>query len=195
MSRGRRAKPAEIKALLGNPGKRRLALNNKDKPASRDALAVSVPEPPSFLDEDEIEAYRFAYEALPPNLLRDSDKVAVSRWAAWLVIWVRAKQRLKAKGQESYQSVSRHGTFVRIDADFNIMCKAEANMVTLEDRTCLNVPARSNITQKLFQMPQAHPGALFEDEDPKAQKKPPPVEEEIDPLGFLDRAGKQYPTH
>ncbi len=198
MSRGRRAKPAEIKALLGNPGKRRLALLSPKAGASGADVAPSihVPEPPSFLDDDEREAFAFVYETMPLNLVRESDKVAVSRWAGWLVKWVNAKRRLADKGNDSYVSVSKHGSFVRVDADFNVMCKAEANLVTLEDRLGLNTVARSNLTSKLFQMPGPHPGALFEDDEPAAGKKPaaeaPAVKEEIDPLGFLDGAGKQY---
>jgi hypothetical protein len=38
------------------------------------------------------------------------------------------------------------------------MDKAEAHLITLEDRLCLNIVARNNVMHRLFNMPGAHPG-------------------------------------
>lgn len=196
MARGRRPKPAEVKALLGNPGKRRLALLNQERPAPGADGATRIPEPPSYLTEDEREAYCFAYEALPYNLVRESDKVAVSEWAVWLVKFVNAKQRLEAK-KETYESVSKHGSFLRINPDFLIMSRASDKMRELADRLGLNPMARSALTQKMLNAPMmSPPGELFSEPDGKDKKPASPAPlEDVDALGFLDDAGKQFSTH
>lgn len=192
MARGRRAKSPEVKALLGNPGKRKLALKNIGKPALP-PKRLSV-EPPAYLTQDgEREAFRMVLESLPANVARASDVHAFARWATWLNIWVTSKLRLDGM-EHHYQSESKHGKFLREHPLSKKMDKAEAHLVTLEDRLCLNIVSRNNIIHRLFQMPGPHPGGMFDEEipgeKPASEETPPPVP--VSPLGWMqhDRTGK-----
>lgn len=204
MSRGRRAKPAEIKALLGNPGKRRLALNNAGGKRSRASTAMvhSSIEPPPFLTQpQEIEAFRQAIEHLPANIVRQSDLNALGRWAAWLSVWVMCKLALDGK-KHWYTTKTEHSPELHREHPLaKRMDKAEAHLITLEDRLCLNIVARNNVMHRLFNMPGAHPGGgLFgndpSDDDKKKPEAEVPVaaqtEPDLDPLGFVERAGKPH---
>jgi hypothetical protein len=193
VSRGRRAQPAEAKALKGNPGKRKLALENIGK---RSLPMRFMPEPPVFLTQDgERDAFRVAFETLPQNIARASDVTAMGRWAAWLHVWVTCKLALDGK-KHWYESESKHGKFLREHPLSKRMDKAEAHLVTLEDRLCLNIVARNNVIHRLFNMPGAHPGGMFiEEELPNDENKPQPecdvpAPEPMSPLGWMQTAGK-----
>lgn len=206
MPRGRRAKPAEIKALLGNPGKRRLALNHDAGGKRTRASAVQMPvEMPTFLtQEPERAAFRDVMRSLPPNLVRQSDAVAFGRWAAWMTVWVTCKLALDGK-KHWYTTSSEHSPEIHREHPLSKkMDKAEAHLITLEDRLCLNIVARNNVMHRLFNMPGAHPGGgLFGTEPSEDDKKPPSGDEapaadapaDLDPRGFIDRSGKQHSTH
>ena len=204
MARGRRAKPAEVKALLGNPGKRRLALENAGgKHVRSPSIQPLAIEPPAFLTQPgEREAFIAVLAALPPNLVRASDVYEFGRWAAWLCIWQTCKLTLDGK-KHWYTTSSEHSPQIHREHPLaKRMDKAEAHLVTLEDRLCLNIVARNNVMHRLFNMPGAHPGAgLFGNAEPSDDdKKPPadapaPAEPDLDPRGFMDRAGKQHATH
>lgn len=199
MPRGRRAKPAEVKALLGNPGKRRLALN-RDGDGRSVGRASSVPvfhvEPPAYLtNERERAAFAKALEYLPPNIVRQTDTDALGRWATWLNIWVTCKLALDGK-QHWYTTSSEHSPEIHREHPLaKRMDKAEAHLITLEDRLCLNIVARNNVMHRLFNMPGAHPGGgLFSQEPAEEDKQTSDVpvsatETDLDPLGFIDRAG------
>ena len=208
MPRGRRAKPAEVKALLGNPGKRRLALKSTAAGAGAVAPALSI-EPPNYLTQErERAAFKWVLDYLPPNIVRQTDVHALARWATWLNIWVTCKLNLDgrqswyttrskfAAGEDAVLEIHReHPLTKRMD-------KAEAHLVTLEDRLCLNIVARNNVMHRLFNMPAAHPaGGLFGPEpEPETDDKPetdapaspPPAEPDLNPLGFMERAGKPH---
>lgn len=191
MSRGRRPLSAEVKALKGNPGKRKLALENIGK-RSQAPVQFSAPPPAYLTQEGEREAFRMALETLPANVARKSDIHAIARWAVWLNIWVTAKLRLDGK-EHYYESESKHGKFLREHPVSRKMDKAEAHLITLEDRLCLNIVARNNVVHRLFQMPAAHPGGMFgEDEAPArpARKDEGPEPLPVSPLGFLQTSGK-----
>jgi len=191
MARGRHAKPAEIKRLLGNPGKRRLALTGEAPTAAPRHTTV---EPPSYLTkEGERAAFRYVFESLPLNLARESDVAAVARWAVWLNRWVEAKLALDGK-EAWYESESRHGKFLRDHPLAKLMHRAEGHLIALEDRLCLNVAARNSVVHRLFSMPLAPPGELFggDDVEEKVEDAAAPPPEDLDPLGYLEKAGKQH---
>lgn len=203
MSRGRRAKPAEVKALLGNPGKRRLALSDATD-GKRAPAPQPVPiDPPAFLTQDaEKKAFADVLRALPPNLVRRSDLNALGRWAAWLCVWVTCKVALDGK-KHWYTTSSEHSPEIHREHPLaKRMDKAEAHLVTLEDRLCLNIVARNNVMHRILNAPPAHPGAgLFADDEPNEADKgktddsaqmPPPETTDHDPLGFMERAGKPH---
>lgn len=199
MARGRRAEAPEIKALKGNPGKRRLALERGARPDAHAPAARAqplVPEMPAMLThERERAAFRWCYETLPANLLRTSDVHTVARWCVWLNRFVTAK--LALDGRAAWYTTKSN--FVEIHREHPLskqMDRAEAHLVTLEDRLCLNVVARNNVMHRLFNMPGAHPGAGLFGPDPTDDDKgeaPQPEqlpEIDADPLGFVERAGK-----
>lgn len=202
MARGRRAKPAEVKELLGNPGKRRLALNNES--GERDRAPAALPkkivvEPPSYLTQDRERAiFAAVLENLPANLVRRTDVHALARWSTWANIWITCKLALDGK-QHWYTTSSEHSPEIHREHPLaKRMDKAEAHLVTLEDRLCLNIVARNNVMHRILNAPPAHPGAgLFDSDEPTEQDKsspdsaaPAPVDQ--DPLGFLERAGKPH---
>lgn len=203
MARGRRAKPAEIKKLLGNPGKRRLALNNDaDGHGRRVPAAVIKVDAPAYLTQPrEREVFGWALEYLPANIVRKTDVHALARWATWLNVWVTCKLALDGK-QHWYTTTSEHSPQIHREHPLaKRMDKAEAHLVTLEDRLCLNIVARNNVMHRILNAPPGHPGAgLFADDTPTEDDKnpagdatvPPPAEADLDPLGFMDRAGKPH---
>jgi|GEM_PF-2971509 len=204
MARGRRAKPAEVKALLGNPGKRRLALDNAGGKRVHAPSIQPTIEPPAFLTQDsEQAAFSAVLAALPSNLVRASDVYEFGRWAAWLCVWITCKLALDGK-KHWYTTTSEHSPEIHREHPLaKRMDKAEAHLITLEDRLCLNIVARNNVMHRLFNMPGAHPGAgLFGNAEPSEDDKKPAtdaplaaVEVDLDPRGFMDRAGKQHSTH
>jgi hypothetical protein len=203
MPRGRRAKPAEVKALLGNPGKRRLALNN-DADGKRTRAPAPPPlvlEPPFRLTTEERRLFMWATGSLPANLIRASDLATFARWATWMCVFVVCKNALEGK-QHWYTTKTEHSPELHREHPLaKRMDKAEAHLVTLEDRLCLNIVARNNIMHRLFNMPGAHPGGgLFgvdpsEEDKQKPEAEVPPAQHEpdLDPLGFVERAGQS--TH
>lgn len=144
-------------------------------------------------------------EYLPGNLVRQTDTFSLGRWAAWLGIWVTCKLALDGK-QHWYTTRSKftaeQGESLEIHREHPLskrMDKAEAHLITLEDRLCLNIVARNNVMHRLFNMPGSHPGAgLFGSESPDEKDKggadsevPLATQEaDLDPLGFVERAGK-----
>lgn len=203
MPRGRRAKPAEIKQLLGNPGKRRLALNNDADGRGRrlPAPVIKVDAPEYLTQVREREVFGWALEYLPANIVRRTDVHALARWATWLNVWVTCKIALDGK-QHWYTTSSDHSPEIHREHPLaKRMDKAEAHLVTLEDRLCLNIVARNNVMHRILNAPPAHPGAgLFADEPATEDDKkpgtdaavPPPSEADLDPLGFMERAGKPH---
>jgi hypothetical protein len=182
--RGPKPLPPEIKALKGNPGKRRLVL------AAASGGAVTHPrrfvaEPPGYLTEQaERDAFAMALATLPANVARASDVNALARWSCWLNIWVQCKSSLGSN--ETKPDWKFH---------HKRMNDAEAHLVRLEDRLGLNVAARNSIIHRLFQMPGAQ--ALVEDprsgaiEGEPAQEAPQPADDES-PLGWLRRHAKPH---
>lgn len=199
MTRGRRAQPDEIKALKGNPGKRKLALEGIGKrERSVRAPQQFAPEMPDYLtQEGERKAFAMAVESLPGNVARRSDTHAIARWATWLNIWVAAKLKLDGKAHW-YESESKHGRLFREHPLSRRLNQAETHLVVLEDRLGLNIVARNNIVHRLFQMPGPPPGGLFGDERADDKTDVPiaddgvPEPEAISPLGFLQTAGKPH---
>lgn len=211
MARGRRAKPAEIKQLMGNPGKRRLALEQRDgkgtsAPADKSPRKMKV-EPPAFLtQEQEKQFFKQVLQWLPPNLVRRSDTMALARWASWLHIWVTCKLALDGKAHW-YTTESKYGADgsngVKIHREHpmsKLMGKCEAHLASLEDRLCLNIVARNNVIHKILHAPAAHAGGLFGDELPTEDEKkgdetptlPGNAPVDTDPLGFVNRASKPH---
>lgn len=198
--RGRRPLPDEVKALKGNPGKRKLALDQARGDAKPTAQLPTPfrAEPPDYLTQDgERSAFREVLDALPLNVARKSDLHAIARWSIWLNIFVDAKKRLDGRAHW-YESTSKHGTFLREHPISKRMHQAEAHLISLEDRLGLNIVARNNIVHRLFQMPGPPPN-LFGPDKPEPDDAEPlptgdapePLEDGLSPLGFLQQASSR----
>jgi hypothetical protein len=205
MARGRRAKPAEVKALMGNPGRRRLALKDADPKEPR---APGKPkkieiDPLDWLNTQEKKLFLDVIASLPPNLVRISDRFSFGRWATWMYVFISCKKALEGK-RTYYTTTSDHSGDMHRDHPISKkMDTAESNLIALDDRLCLNIVARNNVMHRIFNMPAAKmSGALFGEEEASEQDKAvaslptePNAEPDLDPIGFLDRAGKQHSTH
>lgn len=197
MARGRRALPDEVKALKGNPGKRRLAL----KSATGDAAKVEAPRVnlaiPEFLThEREREIFRkIVDEYLQRRIARASDLPVYARWASYVHRWIDCKEQLEGK-PTWFESKSKHGDLLRRHPVFKDMLDLERVLQSLEDRLGLNPVARQNIIRGLSAMPAAL-GGLFGDEaadksKPDASDVPADTAPPASPLGFLQSAGKPH---
>ena len=170
MPRGRRPLPDELKALKGNPGKRRLKLS--DHAQDRSALPVSRAELkiPEFLTgAREREIFRRAVEDyLQRRIARAQDLTAYARWATYLAMWIESKEKLK--GEETYfTSTLKHGQQLRRHPLFRDMLDLERVMQSLEDRLGLNPVARQAIVRGLNAMSMVGPIG----EEPAEKNKEP----------------------
>jgi P27 family predicted phage terminase small subunit len=201
MSRGRRALPDEVKALKGNPGKRRLALKSATgdvAKADTPRLALAVPD---FLShEREREIFRKVIdEYLQRRIARAPDLTAYARWATYVHRWISSKEQLETQ-PTYFTSTSRHGEQLRRHPVFKDMLDLERVLQSLEDRLGLNPVARQNIIRGLSAMPAAL-GGLFGDEQgsekgkadqPELAPLPEGTSAPVSPLGFLQSAGKPH---
>jgi len=170
--RGPKPKPAEVKALIGNPGRRRLALatsTNGSAPVLRRRIA-----PPEFLNDDERAMFRQVVEALPLDVLRASDRWALGRWCSWLSIFIETKR-------------ARSAPNLAPDIEAKLLRRtesAESRLVMLEDRLCLNVASRNSVMARLIaQAPQQT--VIAETGEPPEPAAAPA--RDPDPLGFVAR--------
>lgn len=196
MPRGRRPLPDEIKALRGNPGKRKLAQDQDasgKKPPPKKPILI---EPPAFLtDEREKQIFlRVVKDFMPRNVAHSSDLTAYGRWAAYVHRWIHCKEQLDGK-ETYYISESKWGVLRRRHPFFKDMLDLERVLQTLEDRLGLNPIARQNLIRGLAALP-APLGGLFDDPPPEdageqdgTAPEPLPAPEES-PLGYLHDASR-----
>lgn len=199
MPRGRRALPDELKALRGNPGKRKLIADtavDKSTQQQKPLKPITV-EPPAFLTHDrEKEIFlRIVRDYLQRRIARAPDLTAYGRWASYVHRWITCKESLDGKSTW-FTSESKWGKLLRRHPLFKDMLDLERVLQSLEDRLGLNPIARQNIIRGLASLPPAL-GGLFDsdprpDEEPAGDKPLPdqqlPVPEET-PLAYLQAAG------
>jgi len=199
VARGRRAQPDAVKALKGNPGKRKLALARAAKPEAASVKPAVFIQPPEFLTNERERAIfvRVVDDYLQRRVARAPDLTAYARWASYVHRWISCKEQLDGKATW-FKSTSKHGDLLRRHPLFKDMLDLERVMQSLEDRLGLNPIARQNIIKGLSAMPAAL-GGLFGDEPPadgdKPQPEDPAPEEQppaVSPLGFLQGAGKPH---
>lgn len=189
MARGRKALPDEIKALKGNPGKRRL---NLDPQADNELGLVKAPDYVSGEAEKKIFA-RVAQELNHARFVRRTDADALGRWCVYLAKWVSIKKRLDAGKQHAdvyYETASKHGKMLRVHPLFASLFKIEQHLMALEDRIGLNPTARQAIVRGLINAPSLPAGDLFGDaqkpEGPMPAKEHAAPELAKGPIGFLN---------
>lgn len=199
MARGRRAIPDEVKALKGNPGKRKLALKSATgETAKPEAPKVALAIPEFLTHERERDIFRKVVDDyLQRRIARAPDLTAYARWASYVHRWVTAKEEIDGKATW-YKSSSKHGDLLRRNPHFKDMLDLERVLQSLEDRLGLNPTARQNIIRGLSAMPAALGGLFADEQAPESDKPeisdgeplggPPP----LSPLGFLQSAGKPH---
>ena len=196
MTRGRRPKPDVVKALEGNPGKRKLAAQQSGGSGTATGVKPAPDhfELPYYLNQEkEREVFNEALRTLPANMIKPSDVWSLSRWAHWMTVWASCKIALDGNAHW-YESKSKHGDLKREHPIAKRMDKAEGHLITLEDRIGLNVVARNNIVHKLFKMPHSSPpGELFRNDDEADSDEPPKREGDFSAVDFLARARSPIP--
>lgn len=197
MSRGRRALPDEVKALKGNPGKRRL--ESLERASEGSALKADLPRVslnyPEFLSDDrEKEIFRRVVDDyLQRRVARAPDLTAYARWAAYLHRWWLCKEGLDGKATWIRTSSKHIEDMPRRHPLFKDMLDLERVLQSLEDRLGLNPVARQNIMRGLAAMPAALGGLFGEEPVLEGEKELPDdlhVEAQESPLSFLQNAGK-----
>ena len=131
--RGRRAQPDAVKALKGNPGKRRLLLEGDKSASAADRLAASAATAmPEYLSgEREREIFRRVVDDyLQRRVARPADLNAYARWAHYLHRWILCKEALD--GQTTFfKSESKWGTMFRRHPLFKDLLDLERVMQSL----------------------------------------------------------------
>lgn len=86
--KGRKPKPAKIKELSGNPGKRKV---NTDEPKIQPA---DLSEPPDYLDEVGVAEWERLAASLPAGLITDADVQVLGTYCASFARAVRAMKTM-----------------------------------------------------------------------------------------------------
>jgi phage terminase small subunit len=185
----RHTQPDAVKALRGNPGKRKLMLD--DGTVERRGTPVAIEVPPFLTHERERSIFlRIVDDYLQRRIARPVDFMAYGRWASYVHRWMTCKEEVDGKSTY-YPQKSPHVTQLKRKPAFADMFDLERAMIALEDRLGLNPVARQAIIRGLAGMP-----VVFEEEQPPAEGEPPketkPREMPADagPLGYLQAAGK-----
>jgi P27 family predicted phage terminase small subunit len=189
MPRGRRALPDEVKALKGNPGKRRLVLAEQTE---SEAGPIKAPSYITTTMEREI-FRRVSMHLSSVRFIKATDSDALGRWSVWMAKWVDIKKRLSAKKADVYyETKSKHGKMLRAHPLYASMIQIDKQLMAHEDRIGLNPTSRQAILRGLINAPSLPAGSLFGDEveKPQAPSMTPADRKEVaanleGPLGFL----------
>lgn len=161
MARGRKAEPAAIKDLKGNPGKRPIARQESD-------IADLAGKPPAFMRR---QSARRIYtdlhrELTATNILRATDVNAFTRYCEYMADWIELTGQLRKKGTRTvYETDTRHGRMLRIHPYFTARGRLEDDIVKLEDHLGLTPRARQSILQQFANVQPELPG--FAEPDPR----------------------------
>ena len=174
MARGRKALPDEIKALKGNPGKRKL---NLQTPEAQEARKI---EQPKFLKGETEKAIfkRVSDELNRIRFIKHTDIDVLGRWCYYMSKWISLKHRVDAKNADVYyETASKHGTMLRTHPIFASLLQIERMLMALEDRLGLNPSSRQTVMRGLINAPNIPAADLFgkpAEEAPKAPAKTEP---------------------
>lgn len=194
--RGRKPLPDSVKAIKGNPGKQKLAIDRAQagQPAAiapAPAVKVHVPE---FLTSKRSRLIfgRVIDDYVQQRIARGPDLIAYGRWAYYVDRWIDVKEKLERKPL-IYETKSKHGKLIRKHPHFQAMTDLERVLQSLEDRLGLNPVARQNYLRGLSALPRAL-GDLFGQGEPEKRADEAPADAPMtspapaSPLGFLQRA-------
>lgn len=194
---GRRAKPDQIKAVAGNPGKRkRTRPQPSSKPAAPASIAVaSRDKPPTWLTN--VVAKRI-WSNVWPSLTRmrfanETDAPAFGRYCQYFAEWIEATKALNKDGKTQNVGTVSGDTMVRLHPAVKVRELAERHMMAMEDRYALNPQARFSLAQQLLDKPGlGAPGDLFEHGEHAPSTPAAPVISD-DPMAFLTQGHETKP--
>lgn len=182
--KGRKAKPAELKAAQGNPGNRPLV----PQPLSESAPASGpVALPFAKLSADALTAYTIVGAELRHlNFIRSTDEPLLLRYCDALARFWRVTRELDELGGETYDCPTTTGaTMLRMRPQFMVQERLSKRLESMEDRLGLSPMARQ---QYLLRMAQGAPRLPLGDAPSKRnaddtdQGDPPRADT---PFGFL----------
>ncbi len=197
MKRGSKGTPDSVKALRGNPGKRKVVEASAKAQETVAAPAAPVLAPPSFIAGDDVALEmwkRFAADYLPGlPYIKPSDSLVLARWCKAMSQWVAVSRELQ-HGMIVYETESKHGKMLRMHPLFQAQGRLEDRLIKIEDRLGLNPMARQALIRGVvtsgFLSPDApQPKAAEDDPDlfeAAAEPAAPPS-----PVGLL---APQKPT-
>ena len=143
MAKGRPPKPAALKALAGNPGRRKLTRGDVVEAPDGDF------EPPKSLTRTEKKVWA---EELPRmragGLLKAADFPVFRSYVEALTRYRAAKEVVDRDGM-TYVSESKHGSMVRVRPEVGILEKAERMLSKLADQLAAGPKARISTTAQL----------------------------------------------
>lgn len=88
---GRRPKPAVLRDLHGNPGKR--CLRNEPQGVG------DLWDPPSWFDDEQRDQWQYALDRAPPGLLTGTDRAILAAWVVAACEHARAAKEVQTTGQ------------------------------------------------------------------------------------------------
>ena len=149
MPRGRKALPDAVKALRGNPGKRKLRLDTAapmkgeaGDPALDQVAALPVPPPPRHLTKLAQEEWRrLAGELVAKGLLRSLDAAAFENRCELYALTVRCRRTIDNRG-----STYKHGGVIRVRPEVKILADAVKQMRAYDGEFGLTPAARARVS-------------------------------------------------
>jgi phage terminase small subunit len=181
MARGRKPLSDAIKALKGNPGKRKLLLDGKEQ--APDKIVK-----PDFVSGAQEKRMFEAVVKLASRFIRNSDSFALGRYAYYLSRWAENKKRLKNE-DDFYETSTKHGDMLRKHPGSELMLKYEIALLRLEDRLGLSPAARMTIAKGML-LGQSQLPLPLDGEQPQQPDQMPSPSAAIAPIGFLNQASK-----
>jgi len=185
MGRGHKQHSDEVKALRGNPGQRRLQLQQPETvavPVGISQISVLDTAPiPAFLDrpEEQVAFRTIVEDYLQRRVARAGDLAAYGRWSVYLQMFIEVKRKVIA--EQAHVATESKSPLMRVMKDLEEMLRA------LEDRLGLNPMARQQIIRQLA---AAAPTKLADDVQPADTKRKSKTQKAADavpemPLAFL----------
>ncbi len=139
--RGPKPKPSALKAIAGNPGKRKLN-DREPKPPP----PAKIPAPPSWLNEDAKKEFkRLAPQLVSLGLLTDLDLVALANYCQAFGLYLQCNRELANEGSTTTEIVTQNGAYLASMPQFNQSMKLLQQMRAWGAEFGLTPSARSSL--------------------------------------------------
>lgn len=166
---GRKALPATIHLLRGNPSKKseaELASAAKINNPANTALSVEIPPCPAFLSKDaKIEWKRIAKDLVVLGMVSALDRAELAVYCQAWADWKQARERIDGLGEIGMIDETPNG-FKQVGVWMQIANRAEERMSKAGSAFGFSPSARSKLGQ-----PASPQGELFPNEQAKAAAK------------------------